>query len=80
MNIGSGIGLEIRSISTKIAKTIGREDLLQFQGSDRMKSSVVSNTDQLKSVLKKFQWTDLDSALAETIKVRARSISKNSWL
>jgi hypothetical protein len=29
------------------------------------------------SVLKKFQWTDLDSALAETIKVRARSISKS---
>jgi nucleoside-diphosphate-sugar epimerase len=65
INIGSGIGLEIRSI---------------FQGSDSMKSSVVSNTDQLMSVLKKFQWTDLDSALAETIKVRARSIYKNGWL
>jgi nucleoside-diphosphate-sugar epimerase len=80
MNIGTGIGLDIRSISTKIAKTIGREDLLQFQGNDRMKSSVVSNTDQLISVLKKFQWTDLDSALAETIKVRAKTISKSGWL
>jgi UDP-glucuronate decarboxylase len=77
INIGSGIGIDIRSTSENIAKLMNRQDLLCYASTDnKQKSLVVSNSHKLNELLPKFVWTNFESAILETIEVRKRMLMR----
>lgn len=77
INIGSGIGSNIKSTSENIAKLMNRQDLLCYAGTDnKQKSLVVSNSHKLNELLPKFVWTNFESAILETIEIRKRMLMR----
>lgn len=72
INIGTGYGTEIRSITNLIANKIGRKDLVTYCASAQPTSTVVSNPVKLLSVISNYSWTSIDKAIAETIEARSR--------
>lgn len=75
INVGSGVGLDIKSTSENIAKLMNRQDLLNYAGSNnQQKSSVISNPYKLNVLIPKFVWTDFESAILETIEIRKRML------
>jgi nucleoside-diphosphate-sugar epimerase len=75
INIGSGVGLDIKSTSENIAKSMNRQDLLSYAGSNnQQKSSVISNPYKLNALIPKFVWTDFESAILETVEIRKRML------
>jgi len=73
INIGTGYGTEIRSITKLIADQIGRKDLVIYCESEQPTSTVVSNPSKLLSVISNYSWTSIDKAITETIEARSRS-------
>lgn len=72
INIGTGYGTEIRSITNLIANKIGRKDLVIYCASTQPTRTVVSNPGKLLSVISNYSWTSIDKAIAETIEARSR--------
>ena len=72
VNIGSGEGIEIEAASRKLARLLGREDLLTFDHQTREKSIVVANPEKLYSLIGEYPWKTFDSALFESINARTR--------
>jgi nucleoside-diphosphate-sugar epimerase len=70
VNIGSGVAHEVRVITEKIGKLLGREDLLKFNDDKITKSKVVSNPEKLKSLTGTFYWTPTEVALVRSIEAR----------
>jgi nucleoside-diphosphate-sugar epimerase len=77
VNIGSGDGIAVGVLARSVAKLVGREDLLKFDKGEIHKSSIVSDPEKLQTILGGFNWTPLESALFETIKVRTTSLAKS---
>ena len=71
VNIGSGVGIEIEVVSRTLARLLGREDLLTFDFQNGQKSNVVSNPDNLISLIGKYPWKSFDLALIESIRARS---------
>jgi nucleoside-diphosphate-sugar epimerase len=71
VNIGRGVGIEIEEVSRTLARLLGREDLLTFDFQGGQKSIVVSNPDNLTSLIGRYPWKSLDLALIESIKARS---------
>lgn len=71
VNIGSGVGIEIEAASRKLARFLGREDLINFDRQCREKSIVIANPGKLYSLIGEFPWTTFDSALIESIRARS---------
>lgn len=74
INIGSGIETRIETITRMISDLIGRVDLIDNQKNEAEESYVVSNPQKLLSMIGSFSWTPLESALAQTIEARKRSL------
>jgi nucleoside-diphosphate-sugar epimerase len=72
VNIGSGVGIEIEAVSTKLARLFGREDLITFNYQTKEKSIVISNPEKLYSLIGEYSWKTLDSALIESLIARGR--------
>jgi nucleoside-diphosphate-sugar epimerase len=70
VNIGTGEGMSVEKVGRIIAKVVGREDLLQFQISSETKSSVVSDSRKLLSIVGNYEWTNFEEAIIETINSR----------
>jgi nucleoside-diphosphate-sugar epimerase len=76
INIGSGVGLDIKSTSKNIAKLMNRQDLLSYAVSNtQQKSLVISNPYRLNALIPEFVWTDFESAILETIEIRKRMLT-----
>ena len=71
INIGRGVGIDIRSVTKTITDLIGREDLLRYENSSHPKSIVVSNPKNLLSAVGDHSWTSFDSAIFATINSRS---------
>lgn len=70
VNIGSGMEQKVGAMSMKIAKLLGREDLLKFNNHKVHDTKVVSNPEKLESLIGTFAWTPIELALIKTIKAR----------
>ena len=70
VNIGSGIEQKVRVITMKIAKLLGREDLLRFNNHKVHDTKIVSNPDKLESLIGTLTWTPIELALIKTIEAR----------
>jgi len=76
INIGNGIGLEIKTTAENIAKLMNHQDLLSYTSShNQQKSLVISNPHKLNELIPKFIWTDFDSAILESIEIRKRMLT-----
>ena len=72
VNIGSGVGIEIEVASRKLARLLGRDDLIAFDDQIREKNLVVANPEKLYSLIGEYPWKTFDSALFDTINARTR--------
>ena len=72
VNIGTGNGLDIRSVAQKIVDQIGHENLVRYSASIQPASVVVSNSNKLLSIVGKYSWTPIDKAISETVKARIK--------
>jgi nucleoside-diphosphate-sugar epimerase len=70
VNIGSGTEIEVGKLACSLAELVGRKDLLKFEKGEVRKSSVVSDSAKLSSILANFEWTAIEAALIKTIKAR----------
>jgi nucleoside-diphosphate-sugar epimerase len=70
VNIGSGVGIEIEAASRKVARLLGREDLITFDHQSKEESNVVANPEKLYSLIGEYPWKTFDSAIFESIKAR----------
>ena len=75
INIGSGTETRTETITRMISDLIGRVDLIDNEKNEAQESYVVSNPQRLLSMIGSFSWTPLESALAQTIEARKRSLS-----
>ena len=73
INIGTGSGTTIRSITELIANQMGHDNLVQYRSFNQPPSIVVSNPHKLLSVINGYKWTQLDEAITETIKSRSKN-------
>ena len=72
INLGTGSGTAIRSITDLIANKMGRNDLIQYKSIYGATSTVVSNPEKLLSRISDHRWTPLDLAITETIRSRSK--------
>ena len=72
INLGTGSGTAIRSITDLIANKMGRNDLIQYKSIHEATSTVVSNPEKLLSRISDHRWTPLDLAITETIRSRSK--------
>ena len=72
INIGTGNGIDIRSIAQIIVDQIGRKNLVRYCASTQPASVVVSNPSKLLSVIGNYSWTSIDKAISETVKARTK--------
>ena len=71
-NVGSGVGISVRDLATKIALIVNRPDLIHFQESTQEPSTVLADISKLKRMLGPIPGTFLDDAISRTIKERAK--------
>jgi nucleoside-diphosphate-sugar epimerase len=69
-NIGSGHGIQVKSIAQLVAKKLDREDLITFNPRNKSRSVVISNPKKLLSIVENYSWTPLHKAILATIKSR----------
>ena len=67
INIVTGRGTDIRSITTLIAAQMGRKDLVTYCATAQPARTVVSNPSKLLSVISSYSWTSIYKAISETI-------------
>jgi nucleoside-diphosphate-sugar epimerase len=72
-NVGSGTGVTMRELGTKIATILKRQDLLLFKEQNEKPSIVQANMTKLEKSLGLFAYTNFDEAIQRTIKERART-------
>ena len=72
INIGTGNGIDIRSIAQIIVDQIGHKNLVRYSASTQPASVVVSNPNKLLSIIGKYSWTSIDKAISETVKARIK--------
>ena len=72
INIGRGVGMEVKNVAQSIANLFDRHDLLRFEKNILPKSIVVSNSTKLISNIGSYSWMDFDEALISTIKIRKK--------
>jgi nucleoside-diphosphate-sugar epimerase len=73
INIGTGKGISIRSITDLIAKKMDGHDLIEYESVKQPQSVVVSNPLKLLSVINGYKWTELDEAIIQTIRARSKN-------
>jgi nucleoside-diphosphate-sugar epimerase len=71
-NVATGVGITMRELGTKIAGIFGRPDLLHFQEQNEKPSIVQANMAKLEKTLGHITYTNLDKAINETIRKRAK--------
>ena len=72
INVGTGIGIDIRFITELIASGMNRNSLVKYDESKQTGSSVVSNPDKLILALGNFSWIRIDEAISKTIESRMK--------
>jgi nucleoside-diphosphate-sugar epimerase len=71
-NVGSGVGITMRELGTKIAGIFERPDLMHFQEQSGKPSIVQANMAKLEKTLGRITYTTLDEAINKTIRERAK--------
>ena len=72
INIGTGSGIDVRSISKLISGQIRNKDLVTYSKPVQLGSSVVSNTEKLLSVVEGYSWTRIEESISKTIECRLK--------
>lgn len=72
INIGTGSGIDVRSISKLISGQIRNKDLVTYSKPVQLGSSVVSNTEKLLSVIEGYSWTRIEDSISKTIEYRLK--------
>ena len=72
INIGTGNGIEIRSIIQLITDQVGRKDLVRYYEPTQPVNTVVSNPNRLLSVVGNYSWIPIDRAISETVEARSK--------
>jgi nucleoside-diphosphate-sugar epimerase len=72
INIGTGSGIDVRSISKLISGQIRNKDLVTYSKPVQLGSSVVSNTEKLLSVVEGYSWTRIEDSISKTIECRLK--------
>ena len=72
INIGTGSGIDVRSISKLISGQIRSKDLVTYSKPVQLGSSVVSNTEKLLSVVEGYSWTRIEDSISKTIECRLK--------
>jgi nucleoside-diphosphate-sugar epimerase len=70
VNIGHGEEVQVGTITRKVSKLIGREELLRLEIGKNEKSYIVSDPEKLSSLIGNYTWTPLETALKKTIEAR----------
>jgi nucleoside-diphosphate-sugar epimerase len=70
VNIGHGEEVQVGTITRKVSKLIGREELLRLEIGKNEKSYIVSDPKKLISLIGNYKWTPLETALKKTIEAR----------
>lgn len=70
VNIGSGQSIEVARVSRLIAELFNRPDLLKIESSQEQGSFVVSQPRKLNTIIGKFDWSPLETALIRSIEAR----------
>jgi hypothetical protein len=70
VNIGHGEEVQVGTITRKVSKLIGREELLRLEIGKNEKSYIVSDPKKLSSLIGNYTWTPLETALKKTIEAR----------
>jgi nucleoside-diphosphate-sugar epimerase len=70
VNIGHGEEVQVGTVTRKVSKLIGREELLRLEIGKNEKSYVVSDPKKLGSLIGNYTWTPLETALKKTIEAR----------
>ena len=70
VNIGQGKGLEIGFLTGKIARMMGREDLIEINSHGLSPGYVVSDSEKLNGLVRDISWTRLEETLNDTIIAR----------
>ena len=71
-NIGTGSGIDVRSISQLISGQIRNTDLVTYSKPAQLGSSVVSNAEKLLSVVEGYSWTRIEDSISKTIECRLK--------
>jgi nucleoside-diphosphate-sugar epimerase len=72
VNVGTGIKMDVATLSKGVAELFSRPDLLQFEAKKSEKSIVISDPKKLNSMIGNFAWLSLRAALIRTIEARKR--------
>ena len=72
INIGTGSGIDVRSISKLISGQIRNKDLVTYSKPVQLGRSVVSNTEKLLSVVEGYSWTRIEDSISKTIECRLK--------
>ena len=72
INIGTGSGIDVRSISKLISGQIRNKDLVTYSKPVQLGSSVVSNAEKLSSVVEGYSWTRIEDSISKTIECRLK--------
>ena len=70
VNIGSGVGVRTEKMAIKIAELMNSSKLLRLDRTYEISSSVVSNSQNLTSLIGDYSWVPLDEALQKSIQAR----------
>jgi len=70
VNIGHGEEVQVGTVTRKVSKLIGREELLRLEIGKNEKSYIVSDPKKLSSLIGNYTWTPLETALKKTIEAR----------
>lgn len=72
INIGTGSGIDVRSISKLISGQIRNKDLVTYSKPVQLGSSLVSNAEKLLSVIEGYSWTRIEDSISKTIECRLK--------
>ena len=72
INIGTGSGIDVRSISKLISGQIRNKDLVTYSKPVQLGSSVVSNAEKLLYVVEGYSWTRIEDSISKTIECRLK--------
>ena len=69
-NLGTGIGIKLSEIANLVAEITGRRDLVHFLNLNKSGDKIVANPTKLMNFVGNFQWTSIESGLANSVHSR----------
>ena len=70
VNIGQGIGIEVREVLGMIRKIVNKHDQIKIKENFEPKYNIVSDPTVFNLTLPNFKWTRIEEALKKSIKIR----------